>query len=148
MSRPEKERRVAGPPVYSDFKPSRVPNRLLEGVDLSLDEYEAVRLSDYLGLDHAAAATEMEVSRPTFTRLHERASRKLAQFIVEGLRLSIAGGRVHFGSNLYRCTSCLKVFPSEMGKELSTCPFCNSDSLEDLAASHGHGQCCSVEQQK
>ena len=87
----------------------------------------------------------MGVSRPTFTRLHERASRKVARFLIEGLRLSIAGGRVHFGANLYRCTSCMKVFPEEIGKTLSECPFCKSDLLEDLAATHGHGLCCQEE---
>ena len=142
MSRPQKERRVANPPVYSEFKPIRVPKRLLQSVDLTLDEYEAVRLSDYLGMDHAAAATEMRVSRPTFTRLHERARRKVARFLIEGLHLSIAGGTIHFRENLLRCTSCLKVFPAEIGKELASCPFCQSDSIENLAASHGHGECC------
>ena len=142
MSRPEKERRVAVPPIYADFKPSRVPRRLLESIDLSLDEYEAIRLSDYLGLNHAEAAGEMGISRPTFTRLHERAAGKVAKFLIEGFHLSIAGGQVHFRENLYRCTNCEKVFRGEIGTHASACPLCGSPSIEDLAASHGHGRCC------
>lgn len=142
MPRPEKERRVGVPPVYSDFKPSRVPNRLLEPVDLTLDEFEALRLADYSGMDHASAAEKMGISRPTFTRLHERAANKVATFLVEGLHLSVGGGSVHFRENLYRCNECRRVFPAEFGTEVERCPFCDSASIEDLAAAHGHGKCC------
>jgi len=133
------------PPIYSDFKPTRVAMRYLDPVDLSLDEYEAIRLSDYEGLDHAAAAQKMGVSRPTFTRLHDRASRKVAQFLVEGARLSIGGGQVHFRENLYRCNECKRVFPVQIGTELSECPECGSADVENLAAHHGHGECCMEE---
>jgi predicted DNA-binding protein (UPF0251 family) len=142
VPRPQKERRIAAPPAYSDFKPTRVPTRLLESVDLTLDEYEAVRLCDYRGLDHATAAGEIGVSRPTFTRLIDKARAKLAQFLVEGLHLSIEGGSVHFRANLYLCGSCRKVFPVKLANELSRCPFCESEDLENLAEQHGHGECC------
>jgi len=142
VSRPEKERRVGVPPVYSDFKPTRVAIRHLKPVDLSLDEYEAIRLCDYSGLGHTAAAVRMGVSRSTFTRLHERARQKVARFLVEGLRLSIDGGQVHFRENLYRCKSCMKVFPVEIGMDMSVCPECSSQEVENLAAHHGHGDCC------
>jgi predicted DNA-binding protein (UPF0251 family) len=142
MPRPQKERRVAVPPAFSDFKPTRVPKRLLTAVDLSLDEFEAIRLSDYAGLDHAAGADRMGVSRPTFTRLHEKARQKVAKFLVEGLNLSIGGGSVHFNENLFRCDSCYKVFPAPSDSGKSRCPFCKSKTISDLAASHGHGECC------
>ena len=144
MARPEKERRVAAPPVYTDFKPTGVPKRLLTSVDLTLDEYEAIRLSDHLSLDHAAAAAEMGVSRPTFTRLHEHARKKIARFIVEGLHLSIEGGTIHFAENLFKCDECRKIFPGPIGKTSRTCPFCKSDNVDNLAARHGHGDCCRV----
>jgi len=50
----------------------------IEGkIILHLDEYEAVRLSDYLRLSHSEAAERMGVSRSTFTRLIGGAHRKI-----------------------------------------------------------------------
>jgi predicted DNA-binding protein (UPF0251 family) len=142
MPRPQKERHVGAPPVHTDFKPTGVPKRLLGSVDLTLDEYEAIRLADYDGDDHAAAARKMGVSRSTFTRLHDRAVQKMARFLVDGLHLSIAGGAVHFRRNLFRCRNCERVFPAEFGTEIERCPYCDSESIQDLAAAHGHGDCC------
>ena len=130
------------PPVYADFKPTGVPKRLLESVDLSLDEYEAVRLANYLGYDHARGAAEMGISRPTFTRLLDSAQQKLARFLVEGLHISIAGGVVHFRENLIKCGKCGKVFPAPIDKSPETCPVCGASTLENLAAAYGHGACC------
>jgi predicted DNA-binding protein (UPF0251 family) len=142
MARPEKARRVLSPPVHSDFKPLRIPRRFLQTVDLALDEYEAVRLADYAGLDHAAAASELGISRPTFTRLHSRATAKLARFIVEGLHLSIAGGTVHFRQNMHLCSNCRRAFPTGVLEKITRCPYCGSEDCENLAAHHGHGECC------
>jgi len=142
VPRPQKHRRVASPPVFTDYKPTRVPTRLLDTVDLTLDEYESIRLSEYLRKSHAEAAGEMGVSRPTFTRLHDRAWQKVGKFLVEGLHLSIAGGMIHFQQNLHHCNGCGKVFPTAIAAEVSACPFCGSDQLDDLAAEHGHGECC------
>ena len=142
MPRPQKHRKVASPPVYTDYKPTRVPTRLLESVDLTLDEYESIRLSEYLGMNHAEAAHDMGVSRPTFTRLHEKAWQKMGRFLVEGLHLSIEGGTVHFQQNLHLCSNCNKVVPAPIGAQITVCPFCGSDQIADLAAEHGHGECC------
>jgi predicted DNA-binding protein (UPF0251 family) len=145
MPRPVKERLVAEPPLFSDFKPSGVQGRSLKKLDLGLDEFEALRLADYLNMEHAEAAAEMNISRSTFTRLVEKARHKIALFLVEGRRLTIAGGTVHFGSNLLRCLDCGSVFTSEFdssGSSDSECPDCGSGSLEDLAQGYGHGECC------
>ena len=84
MPRPKKERKVHKPPIYSRFKPSGIPAKGLKEIILTLDEYEAIRLADFMGMLQEEAAAEMEISRPTFTRLIENA-RKKAQLIPLGL---------------------------------------------------------------
>ncbi len=61
---------------------------------MTLDEFEAVRLADLDGLYQEEAARQMNVSRPTFTRIIEAAHRKLADVIVHGKALRIEGGPV------------------------------------------------------
>ncbi len=142
MSRPKKDRIVSQPPLFSEFKPSGVPGNMLEDELLELDEFEALRLTDYLGLDHIEAAEEMEISRPTFTRLIESARRKVAEFIVEGRRLQIEGGQIHFRGNLVRCNACGEVMRAGFGRPIAACTACGSTNLSDLAGGFGHGSCC------
>ena len=142
MARPEKKRYVKQPPHYNNFKPAGIQNKLLDQVTLSLDEYEALRLADYDNLEHSEAAEQMEISRPTFTRLITKAREKIAQFIVEGRRLEIDGGSVHFRENLFICSHCGNDFQGMFDDEQIVCPSCGSDSIKNLAKSFGHGRCC------
>ena len=106
MPRPQKKRSVHRPPLYSGFKPTGVRTRFLEQLTLTLDEFEAIRLADFLGKDHSESAGEMGISRSTFSRLVERARHKVAQFLIEGEHLQIDGGEVHFLGNVIRCDDC------------------------------------------
>ena len=94
------------PPLFTDFKPTGVKGQGLEQVLMTLDEFEAFRLADHNGMSHAEAAEEMEISRSTFTRLIEKARRKVAGLIIEGKFLTIEGGSIHFRNNIIRCQSC------------------------------------------
>lgn len=109
---------------------------------LSLDEYEALRLADYLHMEQEEAATEMEISRPTFTRLLERARSRIAAFIVEGKALSIEGGAVHFRFNIVKCLDCERMFHTNIASTAERCPNCGSTNLLDMAGGFGHGRCC------
>ena len=142
MPRPVKERLVSKPPLFSDFKPAGVQARNLERMDLGLDEFEALRLADYLNMEHAEAAREMNISRSTFTRLIEHARAKIAKFLVEGNRLTIGGGSIHFDKNLLRCLSCGSIFSADFDNSYLSCPDCGGDELDDLARGFGHGDCC------
>ncbi len=62
----KKERIVHQPPLFSDFKPIGVKMNFLKKISLSIDEYEAFRLADYVGLSHDDASNEMDISRSTF----------------------------------------------------------------------------------
>ncbi|MCK5822906.1 MAG: DUF134 domain-containing protein [Bacteroidales bacterium] len=142
MARPEKDRIVLNPPLFSEFKPVGVPSNTLIQVLLTLDEYEAFRLSDYLGLSQLEAAREMEISRPTFTRLIEKARKKIADFIVQGKVLTIEGGNIHFRRNIIKCLDCGHMFQINMNESLAECPDCKSKNLINLAGGFGHGICC------
>ncbi len=142
MGRPEIHRNVSSPPPFSRFKPAGVRGTGLGVTTLTLDEYEALRLADYEGLDHAGAAERMDISRPTFTRLIARARRKLTELLVDGKILVIEGGQVHFSENLMRCLECDTRFNTPISGRGLACPECGSESLEDLAAMFGHGRCC------
>jgi predicted DNA-binding protein (UPF0251 family) len=87
-------RRIAGRPVASIFKPVGIPVRELEQVVMTLDEFEALRLASLNGLYQEQAAEEMNISRPTFSRIIESAHRKVADALVHGKALRIEGGLV------------------------------------------------------
>jgi len=130
MVRPAKKRTVAKPPKISGLKPIGVPGKLLDKIPLSIDEYEAIRLSDYEGLGHKAAAVEMHISRPTFTRLLQSAHHKIAQVIVDVKDLILEGGNYSFARVLVRCLDCQTV--SDIGTEHGTdnsCPECHSQNI-------------------
>lgn len=142
MPRPKKDRLVHRPPLYNRFKPIGMRRGFLEEIELSLDEYEAIRLTDFEGLDHEKAAEEMEISRSTFTRLVDKARKKLALFLVEGKELIITGGNIHFRGNILRCQDCGHMFNIDIKTKILSCPSCGSSNLLDLAGGYGHGNCC------
>ena len=142
MTRPKKMRSVHYPPQFTAFKPTGIRGVELQAQGLALDEFEAIRLADYLGLDHAESAEQMSISRSTFSRLVEKARHKVAQFLVEGRHLRIDGGEIHFEGNLIRCRSCRQVFQVTFDEDLNRCPGCGATDLVDLADRFGHGRCC------
>jgi len=142
MARPKKRRIVGTPPLFSSFKPTGVLKRDLPTIPMTLDEYEAIRLTDYLGMAHEEAADEMEISRSTFTRLIEEARYKAAAFFIEGKELQIEGGNIHFRGNIVRCMDCSRLFPIAFDETMDVCPSCGSADLIDVAQRFGHGPCC------
>ena len=90
MPRSAKCRRVCQKPTHCRFSPERPPHR--EAEELTEEEYEALRLMDYLGLNQEEAAAQMGVARTTVQRIYAQARRKLAVFLVEGRPLQIGGG--------------------------------------------------------
>lgn len=94
MPRPFCPRRIAGRPAAPIFKPVGIPLRELDEVVMALDEFEALRLADLDGMYQEQAAEQMNVSRPTFSRIVDSAHRKMADAIVHGKALRIEGGPV------------------------------------------------------
>jgi predicted DNA-binding protein (UPF0251 family) len=142
MARPQYNRIVHEPPLFSDFKPIGVRGQDLKQIVLTLDEFEAFRLADQQGLTHAMAADEMEISRSTFSRLIEKARKKIADFIIHGRMLTIEGGSVHFRVNIIQCQECKHLFKMNFEQEITECPACHSTKIINLAGNFGHGRCC------
>jgi predicted DNA-binding protein (UPF0251 family) len=92
MPRPRKCRRVAFMPGVTFFKPAGVPMKALQETALSVEEAEALRLKDLEGMEQEPAAERMNVSRPTFQRTLASARRKVADAILNGKAIRIAGG--------------------------------------------------------
>lgn len=90
MPRPKRCRRICSEPINNVFYPS-VDNGL-EGISLTLDEYEVIRLVDLEGYSHLECAKQMDISRSTVQEIYESARRKIASFIVYGRKLYIRGG--------------------------------------------------------
>ena len=61
----------------------------LEEICINIDELEAMRLADYVGLYHEQAALNMSISRATFGRILGGARRKVAEALIEGKALRI-----------------------------------------------------------
>ena len=94
MPRPRHCRRVAQLPQASYYKPRGIPLSVLEEVTLTVDEFEAIRLTDLEGLYQADAAEKMNVSRQTLGRVLESAHKKIADALVNGKALLIKGGPI------------------------------------------------------
>ena len=132
MPRPQKDRKVFQPPIFTEFKPIGIGGNMLDDVVMSIDEYEAFRLADYLGMSQEEAAEEMEISRPTFTRLIESARKKVADMVVNGKRLRIEGGNVIFRQHIVRCANCGQMFTIRPNEILDKCPVCGSTHLMNI----------------
>ena len=94
MPRPRKLRFVEGRPIVDAFIPNRFPPWGEEEIVLSVEGLEAIRLSDFQGLDQETAANMMNVSRQTFGRILGEARGIVAEALVMGKVLRIEGG--HF----------------------------------------------------
>jgi len=90
MPRPKKPRFVSGYPTMAAFAPQGVPVR--GEVMMTLEELEAIRLSDFEHLDQETAANLMKVSRQTYGRVLNRARSIVAEALVTGKALKIEGG--------------------------------------------------------
>jgi len=106
LPRHRKRRRVGHVPMCSLFKPAGIPAYDLEEVVLRIEEMEAIRLKDLVGLDQEACAERMGVSRPTFQRILVEARRKVAEVLIEGKALRIEGGAYHLDPEHLQCPRC------------------------------------------
>jgi len=132
--KPKKIREVSFPPKVVFFKPHGIPLREIEIVNLTIDEYEAIRLADYENLKHYEAAKKMNISRPTFTRLLESAHKKISYSIIEGKAIKIEGGDFKFSDRVFQCRRCGQ-FQNLQNKEdeIGSCVNCSSDELREIS---------------
>ncbi len=98
MPRPYKFRRVCSAPRCRSFHAAGTEkeNKALE---LTVEEFEVVRLIDYEGMTQEEAAAQMLVARTTVQRIYNSARGKLAAFLIEGGSLQISGGNYEICGN-------------------------------------------------
>jgi len=92
MVRPKKCKMVYAEPGVTYFKPRAIPLIELKEVELSVEEFEAIRLKDFEGLEQVDVARKMKVSQPTLHRLLRSARRKVAEALTKGKAIKIHGG--------------------------------------------------------
>ena len=92
MPRPRNCRLVGHMPPCNYYKPRGIPLSALQQVTLTIDEAEAIRLADLMGMYQNDAAEKMNISRQTFGRILESAHKKIADALINGKALAIEGG--------------------------------------------------------
>jgi len=126
MAREPKCRRVESIPKVNVFKPVGIPRSCLQEIVVKVEELEAIRLKDLLGLEQEECAERMGISRPTLQRILIEGREKIAGALIEGKTIRIQGGDYCLGQGHCRKEELLK-------KRTEHCPY-----WED---STGEGQC-------
>jgi predicted DNA-binding protein (UPF0251 family) len=135
MVRPQKDRLVAYNPEISYFKPRGIPMMDLDKVRLTVDEREAIRLADLMGMAHEAAGRQMGVSRATFGRIIQSARKTVADALIYGKAIHIDGGNYKIVSHvrLFTCEACGYQWDEPRGTgRPQNCPKCNTEELHRL----------------
>jgi len=89
MARPRLKRRIQFTPRATSFKPKIADEGFFEPIKLTLEEAEALRLKNVVGLDQTKAAKIMKTSQSTFQRILTSAYRKVSQAIINGQEITI-----------------------------------------------------------
>jgi len=131
MPRPKCCRRIGWLPECRFFQPAG--KTVEEKVILELDEIEALRYADLLGLHQEEAAAKMGVSRATFGRILEQAHCKVAAALVEGKALEIkteGGNMIVVPKRTFVCSDCRHSWQVPYGAPRpGCCPACSSRNL-------------------
>jgi predicted DNA-binding protein (UPF0251 family) len=143
MPRPIKWRKVAFIPGVRYFVPSGIPQCELTENVLKIEELEALRLKELVGLEQEECAVQMEVSRQTFQRILNTARQKVADALISGKAIRIEGG--NFTSNIcpMKCQDCHKEWPEsyenfqKVGDGAYECPKCGS---KEVTCQYGKGE--------
>lgn len=107
MPRPRKWRSVCALPEITKFGPlgSGLDDSAI--VEMTVDEYETIRLIDREGLTQLECAEQMNVARTTVQGIYDTARKKIAESLVEGKILFIQGGEYrlcdHSGPHRRQC---------------------------------------------
>ena len=102
MPRPRKYRKVCHFPQSLSFSPTEVTGEQ-KPVLLTVDEYETIRLIDREGYSQEACGEWMGIARTTVQMIYASARKKLAQMLVEGRPLQIAGGDYRLCDGAQNC---------------------------------------------
>ncbi len=113
MARPRKRKRVCREPDIKTFGPYLENTDIVmsDVIEMSVEEFETIRLIDYEGFTQEECGEAMGVGRSTVQRLYEIARGKLADCMVNGKTIKIEGGDYRLCSELgetERCNRCYR----------------------------------------
>lgn len=127
MARNKKERVIQMAPSFCGFQPKGVQCKCGSDIYISFEEYEALNLCDYELLKQSEAASLMNISRPTFTRIYESVRRKIAKAFVEGSCIHFEEGNSTVLDWL-KCSNCQISFTlTDLSQRV--CPICKSETV-------------------
>ncbi|MGB2601599.1 MAG: DUF134 domain-containing protein [Candidatus Omnitrophota bacterium] len=89
--RPRKKKIIQEQPRIDHFSPRGRPGRPDESI-VTMEEYEAMRLQDYLGMQQKKAAEMMGISQQSFSRIVREGRKKVSDAIVNAKIIRIEGG--------------------------------------------------------
>jgi len=90
--RPCKTKIIQKVPRIEQFKPDGFNSYEQEVAVVPLEEYESIRLHDYLGVDQKKAAEMMGISQQSFSRIVRKARKHISDAIVNAKSIKIEGG--------------------------------------------------------
>ncbi len=146
MARPVKWRKIENMPGTSFFFPSAEGSADVPQNVLLIEEYEAVRLKDLEGLEQEECAEKMQVSRPTFQRILLSAREKIADSLVHGKAIRVAGGNYTVNICPAVCMDCGRKWQDSFEHVKAArdgeyvCPSCGSGRIE-CGQGPGGGAC-------
>lgn len=136
MARPRSFRRIFKEPEIKCFRPHSKSKDNFQFIEITLDEFEALRLSDFQKIKQKKAAEIMGISQPTFHRIIISARFKLSKALVEGKIITIKGGDYIIDKKRYRCSDCGFEWFSP-NKEYEKCLDCNSENIISVSENEG-----------
>jgi hypothetical protein len=103
-----------------------------DSVQITVAEFEAMRLKHYVNLNQKEAAEKMGVSQPTFSRILDAAHNKMTKALMEGKQIRVIGGNVQYkkGFKGYGCLNCDYEWQDENASKEKEAPCPNCDSSE------------------
>jgi len=128
MPRPRRFRRILKDPEIRCFRPEKDDIDDLLPIEINIDEFEAIRLRDYLNIQQKKSAELMGISQPTFHRILVSARKKISKALIEGKSIIIIGQDYSTDESRYKCKACGFEWINP-GKEYDKCPDCQSEDI-------------------
>ncbi|MCC7552008.1 MAG: DUF134 domain-containing protein [Methanobacterium sp.] len=138
MSRPRRFSLILGKPRVCRFTPDTPHDGEVEPLNVTMEEFESLRLKDYQEIQQKKAAEIMNISQPTFHRTLNSARRKISRALVEGKIIQIKGGDYFMDKRRYLCKNCGFEWQSA-SKEYDKCPDCDSENIEQIVVADSQG---------
>jgi uncharacterized protein len=137
MTRPRKTKIVHGAPIPANraiFKPAGIPLSVLPINNITFEEFEAMRLVDAESKSQFVAATMMDVSQPSISRLLTTGRQKIMDALVLGKAIRIGGGDFRLAFRGFGCLGCDNKWeiPENNALAPDKCPKCESNDIYSL----------------